>query len=101
MDAVDLLLGYVVRDFHVKIPSCLMPRAKENRVLEQGSLTARRNEFVNVCWPFTCVGKLKMGTGHSPALQVAIFDLVSKKKMEEAVKASLWVQEERRERKRG
>lgn len=39
-------------------------------MLEQGNLTAGRNEFMNVCWPFTCVGKLKMDTGHSPAFQV-------------------------------
>lgn len=47
MDAVDLLLGHVVRDFHVKIPSCLMPRAKENRMLEQGNLTVERNKSMN------------------------------------------------------
>lgn len=77
------------RDFHVKIPSCLTPCAKENRVLGQGNLTAERNESMNeptvapimgmnAYWSCLWVGELEMGTGHSPALQLAVVDSVSK-----------------------
>lgn len=35
------------RDLHVKIPSCLMHRAKENTALAQGPLTAERSKSMN------------------------------------------------------
>lgn len=58
------------RDFHVKIPSCLMCCAKENTALGQGNLTAERSKSMNestvapivgmnACWPFVCGGNWK------------------------------------------
>lgn len=91
MEAVDLLLGHVHggnvshgwRGFHVEIPSCLTHCAKENTTLGQGNLTVERSESMSestvspimgmsACWPFT------QGVRHSPTLQLACVDPVSK-----------------------
>lgn len=92
-----------------------MPCAKENRVLGQGNLTAERNESMNeptvapimgmnAYWFCLWVGELEMGTGHSPALQLAAVDSVSKQKKEKAVtncQACQYWRKEEKEREDG